>query len=327
MTKQKHTPAMVAMLLCVIPGAGPLASAALVSETRVAGADGTSLYVRTVGTRGPVVVAPFASLHGRQLDRLGDAARLVLFDPRGRARSDAVTTAQVSLDHLLRDFEAIRAWTGAPSIVLIGWSGAGMESFVYALRHPGRVARLVQLAPIGPRGAPYGEAMMQDRQKRTDQAALSALDARWKQGDYRDRPEALCRDLFAIDTPATLADPATLTRLPDICAFKNEWPESTGPYFRALLASFGDYDWRKDLSRVDIPRLVIHGERDNIPIESSREWVAGQPRARLLVVPRVGHWPHYEAPDLVLEALEEFIAGRWPAQAVVVDAQDATRER
>ena len=120
-------------------GAHAMAGGPAVQETRVPGADGVSLYVRMVGVRGPVVVAPFANLHGRQLDALGESARLVLFDPRGRGRSDAVTPDKVSLDHLLRDYAAIQDWTGASSIILLGWSGAGMETFVYTLRNPGRV--------------------------------------------------------------------------------------------------------------------------------------------------------------------------------------------
>jgi pimeloyl-ACP methyl ester carboxylesterase len=284
----------------------------VVRETRVATPDGVSLYVRTVGTDGPVVIAQFATLHGTQLDRLGRSARLVLFDPRGRGRSDAVAPEQVSLDHLVRDLGAVQDWTGAPRVVVIGWSGAGMENFVYAARNPGRVERLVQLAPIGPRAKPYGEMMMQDRSRRTDQAANADFEARYKRGEYQGRGQALCRDLFALDTPPSLADPATMARLPDACAWKNEWPESTGPYFRALLGSFGDFDWRADLPKVVIPRLVIHGERDNIPLDASREWVAGQPNARLLVVPGSGHWPHYEQPELVIEAIEKFIAGVKP---------------
>jgi pimeloyl-ACP methyl ester carboxylesterase len=271
-----------------------------------------------------VVLAPFATLHGTQLDQLGQSARLVLFDPRGRGRSDAVAPEQVSLDHLLRDIGAVQGWTDSSSVIVLGWSGAGMETFVYTLRNPKRVSRLVQLAPIGPRAKPYGEMMMQDRSKRTDQAAYTSLEARYKQGDYKGRGEALCRDLFAIDTPSTLADPAVMTRLPDVCAWKNEWPESTGPYFRALMASFGEFDWSADLPKVAIPRLVIHGEEDNIPLEASREWVAGQPQARLLLVPRSGHWPHYEQPELVIGAIEKFVAGDWPSQAEKIAAPAAS---
>lgn len=319
----KLTAASLAIVVAFC-GAHAMAGGPAVQETRVPGADGVSLYVRTVGVQGPVVVAPFANLHGRQLDALGESARLVLFDPRGRGRSDAVTPDKVSLDHLLRDYAAIQDWTGASSIILLGWSGAGMETFVYTLRNPGRVSRLVQLAPIGPRAKPFGDAMMQDRGKRTDQAARTALVDRWRKGAYQDRGAALCREVFLIDTPATLANPSTLTRLPDVCDSPNEWPESTGPYFTALLGSLGDFDWRKDLASVRIPRLVIHGAQDNIPLAASREWVAGQPQARLMIVPRSGHWPQYEAPDVAIGAIREFIAGNWPAEAKTVEPPAAS---
>jgi pimeloyl-ACP methyl ester carboxylesterase len=111
---------------------------------------------------------------------------------------------------------------------------------------------------------------------------------------------------------ATFADSAAARAAPDLCAYENEWPANLAPYFEALLGSFGAYDWRAELHRVAVPRLVIHGERDNIPLAGNREWVAGQAHARLLVVPNAGHWPHYEAPGVVLPAIARFLAGEWP---------------
>ena len=55
-----------------------------------------------------------------------------------------------------------------------------------------------------------------------------------------------------------------------------------------------------------------NGARDNTPIAGNREWIAGQPNARLLVVEGAGHWPHYERPEVVLPALERFLEGGWP---------------
>ena len=60
---------------------GAAAAEPAIREARVTAPDGVSLYVRAVGTEGPVVLAPFATLHGTQLDRLGGSARLVLFVP------------------------------------------------------------------------------------------------------------------------------------------------------------------------------------------------------------------------------------------------------
>jgi pimeloyl-ACP methyl ester carboxylesterase len=172
-------------------------------------------------------------------------------------------------------------------IAIVGWSGGGMETFVYTLRNPDRVTRLVQLTPVGPRAG--FDAVMRDRERRTDAAALAKLRDEIKRGAYASREADLCRAQAAVTLPATLADPARFDELPDVCMYPNEWDANLGPYFGALMASFGDFDWRSDLAKVMIPRLVIHGAQDNIPLESSEDWVRGAPNARLLVIERSGH--------------------------------------
>ena len=109
--------------------------------------DSVRLWYRVVGSGEETVMAPNALFHGSQLDSLAQSRRLVLFDTRGRGRSDTVPAAKISLAHNLRDVETIRRAVGAERVALIGWSGMGMEMFVYALRNPDRVTRLVQLAP------------------------------------------------------------------------------------------------------------------------------------------------------------------------------------
>lgn len=72
-----------------------------------------------------------------------------------------------------------------------------------------------------------------------------------------------------------------------------------------------------------MPALLIWGEDDHIiPVEHGRaaqEVVAG---SRLLTLPEVGHYPHLEAPDQVVDALTEFIHGSDPwVRAGTVAAQ------
>jgi pimeloyl-ACP methyl ester carboxylesterase len=235
--------------------------------------DGVRLWYRVVGDGPQTVVIPNALFHGTRLDGLADERRrLVLYDPRGRGRSDSVGAGQISLDHNLADVETIRQAVGADSIALIGWSGMGMELFVYALRHPGRVTRLVQLAPVAPRWTPYSDSLGSSRRARTDPRAREQLQA----------------------------------------------------YFATFLKSIEGFDWRSDLARVTIPRLVIHGARDNTPLDGNQEWVTGQPNARILVVPDAGHWPQYERPELTVPAIRTFLDGAWPPNTAPYSDRSAT---
>ncbi len=286
-----------------------------VTEGEAVTPDGVRLHYRIAGAGDEVVIAPFALYHGRSLDRLAKGRRIVTYDPRGRGRSAAVPPARVSLDALLVDLDTVRRAVGAERAAIIGWSGGGMEAFVYAMRDPGRVTRLVQLAPVAPRFVPYGAQMMADRRARTDAAAAAADEAQVRTGVFAGRPAEQCRASNAVSVPPLLADPARSALIPDVCGSPNEHAEPLGAYFGALFATIDGYDWRSSLASVAIPRLVVHGERDNIPLAGSEEWVRGLPNARLILIRGAGHFPVYEQPESTLAAIAEFLAGNWPSNA------------
>jgi proline iminopeptidase len=306
-----------AVLLAMLCGICPITEAtSQESEGYAVTPDSVRLWYRIVGQGKETVLAPVAVYHGTRLDGLAVGRRLVLFDPRGRGRSDSVPAAKVSLDHQTSDIETIRQVVRADRVALIGWSGLGMELFVYTLRHPDRVTRLVQLAPVPPRRDPFMEGMMASRRSRTDSSAWAALQARKSRGEFEADEARWCRELARVTRPASFGDVRFTRQVPDVCGLRNEWPSRLSPYFEALLGSFGAFDWRSELSKVRVPRLVIHGERDNIPLAGNKEWVAGQPNARLLVIPGAGHWPHYERSDQTLAAIDTFLRGRWPKESV-----------
>jgi pimeloyl-ACP methyl ester carboxylesterase len=292
-----------------------------VTESDTQSPDGVRLYYRVAGSGDEVVIAPFALYHGTALDRLAAGRRVVTYDPRGRGKSAAVGPDKVSRDLLLADLDAVRRAVGGERVALIGWSGGGMETFVYAMDNPGRVSRLVQLAPVAPRFAPYSEQMMADRRKRTDQAAAAALEARVKAGQFKTNPAALCRAQNDVDLPALLADTRNVTLIPDVCTSANEYPETLGGYFAGLFKSIAGFDLVPSLGKVQIPRLVIHPLQDNIPLAGNEEWVRDQPNARILTIDGSGHFPLYEQPEKTLRAIATFLDGEWPSGARVIRSQ------
>jgi hypothetical protein len=62
----------------------------------------------------------------------------------------------------------------------------------------------------------------------------------------------------------------------------------------------------------------MDGAEDLIPLESSREWAAALPNARLLLIPDAGHMPAIEAPEVFFPAADRFLRGAWPEQAEMV---------
>lgn len=84
-----------------------------VREGFLAADDGMCLYYRVVGSGLQAIVVPVGFYLEPFLDRLASPERtLVFYDPRGRGRSDAVDPSRVSLDHQVRDVEAVRRHLG-----------------------------------------------------------------------------------------------------------------------------------------------------------------------------------------------------------------------
>ena len=66
------------------------------------------------------------------------------------------------------------------------------------------------------------------------------------------------------------------------------------------------------LASIAVPALVVTGEEDTAtPPEVGRELAAGIPGARFLLVEEAGHLSNLEQPELVNEALLDFLAPLW----------------
>lgn len=292
---------------------------AAVTEGFITTDDGIDLYYRSVGAGRQTLVVPMALYLQAPLAPLAANRRVVFYDPRNRGRSEASGLDHVSLERQVADLEALRSQLRIERMALLGWSGLGMEMAVYALRYPARVTRLVQVSPVPP-AASIMQSGGDVRAEAVDQEALDELDRQAGLGVFEGRPAEYCRRYNAITLPGSFADGALAGRVPDPCEHENEWPENLWPYFGALLPSFGDYDWRPGLRALSLPRLVIHGREDGIPLAGAVAWVEGYDAARLLVLSPAGHFPFIEQREKFLAAVETFLDGRWPAGAEALPA-------
>lgn len=301
---------------CTADGIGSAGGELAIDSGYVTMEDSIRLFYRTVGSGTNIVVIPVGLyLEDALLPLAAPDRRLVFYDPRARGRSDAGDRSAITLDRQIADLDALRRGLGIDSMTLIGWSGLGMETAVYTMRHPERVVRLVQVSPVAARDQPYNAQAYRTRTARTDTAALAAVRARRQSGDLANDAMGYCRALRRVTLPAGMADTAHARSIPDVCRYPNEFPDSLALVFAPLLRSFQNYDWRDEIARVVLPRLIVHGARDAFPIEGSREWIPEGSNARLLVIDGAGHYPFVERPDVFFPAVDAFLRGEWPPEA------------
>ncbi len=280
--------------------------------------DGLKLHYCSIGTGLKIVIIPAKVGLVNDLEILADERRLIFYDQRGRGNSDTdPDSTNIWSDYEVTDLEAVRNHFGQEKISLIGWSYNGAMSALFAAGYPDRVDRLVMMCPIPPRSdAPYRDPNRAKLlgESRVDHGEAKRLSEMENKGLDKSDPKAYCREYMKVNLPRQMGRPECLENMQsDPCYYPNEWPHNKSEHTRLHIPEESlVWDWCERVVTVKAPTLVIHGEEDLIPIESSREWVKVLPHARLLTIQGSGHFPHLEAPEIYFPAVRKFLGGEWP---------------
>jgi proline iminopeptidase len=278
--------------------------------------DGVRLWYKSAGNRkgSPIIV-----IHGgpgmdynslaADLKPLAKTHRLIYYDQRGGGRSSLPSDpALLTIDHHVRDLEALRQSLHLDKVVLLAHSFGAAIAALYAIRYPDHVERMIFLSPIPPRKGTFFEEFGATMQQRLTAEQRKRSEEARKRYDGPD-VVAACREYWSINTPPRLSKslPASVVKS-DLCTASPEairyGATMTNP---ATFSSLGDWDWTADLAHVKVPTLIIHGEEDAIPMAMVSQWETAMPNAQLMKLPNTGHFPHAERPSIVFPAIEKFL--------------------
>ena len=322
--------ALVLMLVvaCAKPSGTAVSVPGAAREGRVAGAGGTGLHYVVEG-KGPDTVVvlhggPGLALEGLRPDLAPLAAHhtMLYFDQRGSGRSEMPDTLQLTAQAMVEDLEALRQAFHLDRMTLLGHSWGGGLTLLYAMRYPGRVARMVLVGSLPLRGRPYAEQYFAEQAARRDSAdnrRLVVLDSLVASAED---PVPLCRENARLYLRGVTATPEAAARIRgDLCAADARNLRWHGIVGRRVFQSFvphlerNDWDWRSEAAELAIPALVVHGADDPLPLAGAREMAATLPQAALVVIPAAGHYPHAEQPDPFFRAVERFLHTALPPSA------------
>jgi proline iminopeptidase len=287
----------------------------------VATADGVRLRYDAVGSGAHVVLIPHGFELRADFERLASEDRtLVFYDARNRGRSDTVEdTTRISIDADVADIEALRRAFEAEQVSLVGYSVYGLITALYAIQHPDRVRRLVQLGPVPITFDPERYHTAPSAVDSSARARIAELEA---QGMPAERPEEFCRLRWEVVKADLVGDPAAVARIrPTDCTLRNEWWLNFQRHLRHHFGSVLRLELdRERIRATPVPVLTIHGTLDrNASYAGGREWAATFPQARLLTIEGAAHRSWIDDPDAVLGAVDAFLDGEWPEGAEEVD--------
>jgi len=282
-------------------------------RTRPLRVNGLRLFCREWGkTDAP----PLVLLHGLRgfsgtwralAAALAGQFRLIAFDQRGRGESDWDPGHNYYTDAYLSDLEGVVDQLGLARFGLIGHSMGGTTSYVYAARHPERLAALVieDIVP-GSSASGAGAARIVREMKEMPSGFESWAAARqyWRAlrpslsesaieqrviESLREEPDGRIgwrHDAEGIRQTRIAPDPARMVDL---------WPV---------------------VERIKTPTLVIRGERSDFsPASTVSQMCACNPNIRAVSVAAAGHYVHDDAPAEFLAQVRDFLVPLLPRWA------------
>jgi 3-oxoadipate enol-lactonase len=222
-----------------------------------------------------------------QLAGLSDTYAVIAWDAPGYGRSED-PVAPFSLADLADRAVGLLDELEIDDAHVLGLSMGGVIAQLVYHRHPRRVRSLI-LADTNPGGGAVAEP---ERSARVRQR-LEALDRLGPKRMAEQRAPNLVRPGAPPELVAELASIMAEVRPAGYCS--------------AAIA-LGNTDLTAQLSSIQVPTLVIHGEQDAVvPLETARTLAASIPGARLVVIPEAGHVSNQEQPAAFNAAVREFL--------------------
>jgi proline iminopeptidase len=262
--------------------------------------DHCRLWTDATGQGNPLVMCHGGpglwDMAGSLAARLSGSFRVIRWDQRGCGRSEH--RGPYSVARCVADLDAVCAQTGSGKAALFGHSWGAALALRYALDHPDRVSALVYACGTGlgwawrepfyqafsARLAPYRaridelQAQGQDRE-----AAILQWSAEFSDGHEREHAEEMATPWFGINQDCYTGIVAELERT---------WRED---------------DLIAECRGLEVPVLIIDGERDLRPRWAIDSMERALPQVTRVVLPEAGHIPWLEKPGEFTRPLLNFL--------------------
>lgn len=270
--------------------------------------DGTRIAVHdTAGSGPPIVVAnglggPFASWT-HQVDYLRDRYRIVSWDYRGLFGSRNGDAARLDVPTHVDDLQEVLAATGIERAAFMGWSMGVQVVLELYERHPERVSHLVLIN--GTYGKPF-ETVALPLAARVVPVLVRQLRRFHGVGG-----RVLSRASRWPETVLWLKRLGLVGGTLDEELFKELAAEFGGidlDLYLRMLDALGRHDAAHVLETIQVPTLVITGDRDAFtPRQLAQQMARRIPKGEILVVRGATHYTALEYPELVNLRIEKFL--------------------
>jgi len=186
-------------------------------------------------------------------------------------------------------------------VVLVGHSMGGMTSLTMALRYPALVERMVLIGPT-----------ISGRLSQAINLVISPITFLERFGLGRMIVSTAERTIVGVTDrlirPVSFAERTGITE-EDYKRLRTDARQPGQGRTRAeCFTAMRENDLRGHLHEIETPSLVLWGAEDNtVPLRDAGVVADEWPQADLRIIPKAGHWPHFEAPAITRRQIASFL--------------------
>lgn len=267
--------------------------------------NGFDLYYRSLGSGEPVLI--LSGGPGDDCDYLVPLARqiakyahVILLEQRGTGRSipPHVDKNTISLALYLQDYEALRTHLKLQRWTVLGHSAGGLLAMNYAAAYPDRVHNLILLdtAPIASEFLGAFQDNLLDRLSMEERDQFASV-------QKSNSPESRAT-IAELQMEGLFYNRKTGKQLAE--EMGNAWHSDVGRLLGSEITSPG-YDLRARVKDFASPVLVLNGRQDPMDPLMAYKTSASFKHSTLKFIDRAGHFPWFEQPAKVDEAVRQFM--------------------
>jgi proline iminopeptidase len=217
----------------------------------------------------------------------------------------------LGLSAQLADIERIRRILKQEKLILIGHSYGGFLASLYAVEFPEHVEKMVLIAPANVLKMPIDDGGFDEiKEFLTEKEKAEFDDFLTRYFDYGKIFSKNEQELSSLNSEYSKFYKAVYKPLG--LKFPEEEGEDLslmgGWMVHAMYLSLGlKYDLTQELKKVPARVLVLHGEKDLMPVKASQRYADLFPQGQLKILPGVTHFPFLEDPHEFAKTVKNFL--------------------
>ncbi len=235
--------------------------------------NGLEMYYEIEGTGDPLVfIHPALGFAGLEsFPTLVERHSLITFDLQGHGRTADIPDRALSIEQYAKDVVALLDYLGIANADFLGESYGGNAAALIAIHYPHLVRRVATYsATFAPSEVAHNPTMVRFDEPPTPYSS----DIEFQRESYK----------------MVAPDPGSWPRLSEKTA-KIQW--------RGIS--------RAELASINVPMLLMVGDRDFVRVEHTVETFRTIPGSELAVIPDAGHFALYSEPERVIPIVQHFL--------------------